>query len=48
MQSVTGINNAARFCLLMNEKKVNRSRYGNGTDFLEKMRYDLNNKAFNL
>ena len=48
MQSITGINNAARFCLLMNNGKVNRTRYGAGTDFFAKMRTDLNTKAINL
>ena len=38
MQSITGINNAARFCLLMNDGQVNRTRYGNRTDFFSKMK----------
>jgi hypothetical protein len=37
MMSVSGINNAARFCQLINDGRVNRSRYGYGTDFFAKM-----------
>ena len=48
MLSVTGINNAARFCSLMNEGKVDIARYGKGTNFSIKMKSDLNTKAIEL
>jgi hypothetical protein len=48
MLSVTGINNAARFCELINDGRVNNTRYGKGTDFFTKMKNDMNTKAINL
>ena len=48
MLSVTGINNAARFCQLMNDGKVNVTRYGPSTNFFVKMKNDLNTKAIEL
>ena len=48
MQSITGINTATRFCNLINNGTLIRDRYGNGSDFLLKMRDDLNQKAIDL
>lgn len=45
MQSVTSINTATRFCTLMNDGRVARARYGPNTDYLSKMRSDLNEMA---
>lgn len=48
MQSISGINNAARFCEMMNSGMVSQQRYGPGTDYLAQMRADLNTEAINL